>query len=721
MRRLLMVFAALVLAAGLAAPAAAHPLPHNDTPLIVNLRPAPGQLLAPGQVTLAALATANRPIERAEIRLDGQALETSNGGSDHATIAATADPAPGRHTVEVIVSTSAGEARRAWSFMVSELEVQRLAGSTRLGTAIAISKDAYPQLASAGSVVLARADDFPDALAAAPLAAEHDAPVLLTFPDELHDAVADELRRVAPPLSTVYLIGHLSDAVEREVREMGFQVERIAGPDDYATAAAVARTVSPANTLIVASGESFADTLSVSSPAADRGFPIVLTRPDALPDATRAVIQEGEYVTVFVVGGRNAVSQAVLDEVQSLVPDAEVVRLSGPGRYDTAAAVARTFFPEYDTVAVANGERFPDALAGGPHAAAHGAPLLLVPAGEALPPQREQVSTHATPRAFVYGGSAVVGGGALADLHDAFTDAGGPQITSFSPGSREVQSLDEIVIDFDRELDTANSSVYVTVAGHEVAGSVTAGDFPRTLVFTASRVPDMLQTGQRYPVVVTIAATDGQTWQHAHRDLTLFKPVLTLTRGDRGPQVADLQQRLLNAGYWVAAVDGTYGWTTQQAVMALQKVHGLARDGVYGPNTRRVLESSPARPNPRTSSGLVVEVDKARQVVLIVSNGHVAHIFNSSTGTGQPYEYDGRTYIASTPSGSFRIGRQIDGWRESHLGRLWRPKYFNGGIALHGSTSVPAYPASHGCVRVSVPGMNFLWDRLPIGTRVLVY
>jgi lipoprotein-anchoring transpeptidase ErfK/SrfK len=64
----------------------------------------------------------------------------------------------------------------------------------------------------------------------------------------------------------------------------------------------------------------------------------------------------------------------------------------------------------------------------------------------------------------------------------------------------------------------------------------------------------------------------------------------------------------------------------------------------------------------------------------------------------------------------------VDGWDKSPLGRLYRPKYFNGGIAVHGYLSVPPYPASHGCVRVSVPAMDWFWkdDRMDRGTKVIV-
>ncbi|MGE3621987.1 MAG: peptidoglycan-binding protein, partial [Acidimicrobiia bacterium] len=90
---------------------------------------------------------------------------------------------------------------------------------------------------------------------------------------------------------------------------------------------------------------------------------------------------------------------------------------------------------------------------------------------------------------------------------------------------------------------------------------------------------------------------------------------VTLRPGDTGPEVAALQQRLLDLGYWLAAADGEYGSTTQQAVMAFQKVSDLGRDGVAGPVTRAALDTA-TRPTPRTASGDHIEIDLARQVLL---------------------------------------------------------------------------------------------------------
>jgi N-acetylmuramoyl-L-alanine amidase len=186
--------------------------------------------------------------------------------------------------------------------------------------------------------------------------------------------------------------------------------------------------------------------------------------------------------------------------------------------------------------------------------------------------------------------------------------------------------------------------------------------------------------------------------------------------------VLALQQRLSALGYWLGAPDGDFGALTQQAVFALQKSAGLSRDGVVGPNTRRALEQG-VRPS-ATLSGDGVEIDLARQVLMVVRGGKVRTILNTSTGSGEQYTSTfGRPAIARTPTGTFHFQRRVDGMAESSLGTLWRPIFFTGtGYAVHGSGSVPPYPASHGCARVSNAAMDMVWaqDLMPIGSTVRV-
>jgi peptidoglycan hydrolase-like protein with peptidoglycan-binding domain len=185
--------------------------------------------------------------------------------------------------------------------------------------------------------------------------------------------------------------------------------------------------------------------------------------------------------------------------------------------------------------------------------------------------------------------------------------------------------------------------------------------------------------------------------------------------GVKGAEVTEL-------GYWNGKADGSYGSLTQQAVYALQKAAGLGRDGVVGPKTQKALDQG-VRPKAKSTSGHIVEINLKRQLLMLVDNGKVTQIFNTATGSNQHYEFEGNTYLAVTPPGHFTVSRQIDGQRDGPLGPLWRPKYFNGGIAVHGAPNVPPYPASHGCARLTNSAINWIWDnnKIPLKTKVWVY
>ena len=121
----------------------------------------------------------------------------------------------------------------------------------------------------------------------------------------------------------------------------------------------------------------------------------------------------------------------------------------------------------------------------------------------------------------------------------------------------------------------------------------------------------------------------------------------------------------------------------------------------------------------------MIEIDKTRQVLIVANNGQAQWVFNASSGSDHPYDARRRqTYSAHTPEGNFNVIRSVDGYDKSPLGELYRPRYFtNTGIAVHGYTDVPPYPASHGCVRVSNAAMDFIWatNIMPIGAAVWVY
>ena len=194
----------------------------------------------------------------------------------------------------------------------------------------------------------------------------------------------------------------------------------------------------------------------------------------------------------------------------------------------------------------------------------------------------------------------------------------------------------------------------------------------------------------------------------------------TLSFGARGNAVVTLQQRLIALHYDLAGADGAFGSQTQHAVVAFQKVNGLARDGVVAASTWAKLDR-PVVPRPRQSViRTAFEVNLSSQVVYLTYLGTIVRIMDASSGNGQLYWSNG-WQRATTPVGNYRVYSTYNGWQSGPLGSLYRPAYFVGGWAIHGSTSVPPTPASHGCVRVTVASMDRLWPFIWLGMPVSLY
>ncbi|MFP5316853.1 MAG: L,D-transpeptidase family protein [Acidimicrobiia bacterium] len=185
----------------------------------------------------------------------------------------------------------------------------------------------------------------------------------------------------------------------------------------------------------------------------------------------------------------------------------------------------------------------------------------------------------------------------------------------------------------------------------------------------------------------------------------------TLDIGSSGDGVRAVEERLSSLKYWLPNVDDTYDDDTYQAVMAFQKVHRLDRTGVVTPSVWSAMEkaSDPA-PSVSNGAGNRVEVDLGRQVLFLYEGGGLSKIFAMSSGTAD----------TPTPTGDYRIYSRSTGWETSRLGRLYNSQYFVGGYAIHGSLSVPNYPASHGCVRLTMSAAEWFPQHVGIGTPVHV-
>ncbi|MEX2550565.1 MAG: L,D-transpeptidase family protein [Nitriliruptoraceae bacterium] len=191
--------------------------------------------------------------------------------------------------------------------------------------------------------------------------------------------------------------------------------------------------------------------------------------------------------------------------------------------------------------------------------------------------------------------------------------------------------------------------------------------------------------------------------------------------GERtGASPTEIQEQLRELGYLVGPADGVHGAQTRAAVMAFQRVNGLQVDGWIGPRTREAL-ADPLLPELADGPATRIDVDLDRQLLHLVEGGERVVTLHVSSGSDQPYATaSGGTAVSNTPVGEFTIERRIAGTRRAALGTLYDPLYFHRGWAIHGSNSVPAEPASHGCIRVTRADGRWLFERVPDGTPVHV-
>ena len=184
----------------------------------------------------------------------------------------------------------------------------------------------------------------------------------------------------------------------------------------------------------------------------------------------------------------------------------------------------------------------------------------------------------------------------------------------------------------------------------------------------------------------------------------------------------EAEKLLSDLGYWIIRVDGVADSSTRHAITAFQKVEGRKRTGILSKADLEALRSA-SRPTAKFQTGSAhIEIDMSRQVLFLIDGaGVVQRILPVSAGNEKKYFDKGEWQIAHTPRGRFRIAWKVNGVRKSTLGSLYYPSYFVGGVAIHGSNSVPATPASHGCVRIPRFAERELFKLAPVGMEVMVY
>jgi len=188
-------------------------------------------------------------------------------------------------------------------------------------------------------------------------------------------------------------------------------VERLAGTDRYATAAAIsAASFTPGVAVAyVATGANFPDALAAGAAAARRDGPVLLVTSNAVTAATARELARLRPGTIKVIGGSAIVSNGVLDALRGYATSGTAQRIAGDNRYATAARVsADTFAPGVPVVYVATGTGFPDALSGVAAAGSNGGPILLVGSDQIPSETAAELSRLRPGRIVVLGGTGVV-------------------------------------------------------------------------------------------------------------------------------------------------------------------------------------------------------------------------------------------------------------------------------------------------------------------------
>ena len=173
-----------------------------------------------------------------------------------------------------------------------------------------------------------------------------------------------------------------------------------------------------------------------------------------------------------------------------------------------------------------------------------------------------------------------------------------------------------------------------------------------------------------------------------------------------------VEQKLAALKYDVGPADGNIDAQARGAIMAFQKVSHLPRTGELTSEVGAQIMATNSPPGPLAANGEPhrVEVSLANQVLFLYQGGTLTKILPVSTGTS----------ATPTPTGTYRIYRQDPGWHTSALGRLHNAQYFVGGYAIHGSNSVPAEPASHGCIRIPMTASEWFPSQVAKGVQVII-
>ncbi len=278
----------------------------------------------------------------------------------------------------------------------------RVAGADRINTAVEVSKKYYK---SAETVIIANYEKFADSLSASALSKALKAPILLVKKDQLDSVVAQEIKRLGA--KNVVVIGGEQSVDKAKNSLSKYNVQTIAGSDRYETSAKIAQEIikrTGTTQAVIASGETFADALTVAPLANKNNMPILLVQPNNIPKATQEVLKQ--INKVIIVGGEKTISNQVANKLPN------PTRIAGANRYETAKKIYEYGFKDRTEVNIANGTNFADSLVIG----SIDCPILLAESNEVPESSKQAIKDSKFEKINVFGGENSIGESVVKEL-----------------------------------------------------------------------------------------------------------------------------------------------------------------------------------------------------------------------------------------------------------------------------------------------------------------
>lgn len=290
---------------------------------------------------------------------------------------------------------------------------KRLSGSDRFETAKSIAEEFNSNTVS--SVLITSGYSFTNALSGSVLAKKLDAPILLSgATDSENQSALTYIQGHLKKDGMIYILGNEGNTNENIIialKSIGYtNIKILQDGEKYGAIKAINDEINASygTPVVIASGNNFADGLSISAVAAAKGYPIILSDIDKLPTESEETIRKIKPSKIYIIGGTGVISDDVKEEIKKIVGISEenIIRTGGNDRYETSLNIAKYFKMDGSTVTFASGLDFPDALAGSVLAAKLSAPVILV--SDNNYEQKKYIDTAQYTNEIVFGGNSSI-------------------------------------------------------------------------------------------------------------------------------------------------------------------------------------------------------------------------------------------------------------------------------------------------------------------------